>query len=185
MRSLFAATALSLFASAVTAQDSAALCDSGITGTTYDLGAINDIIGGNWNQLGRAQRYTLGDPVNPFRIVYDDLRNQLIIESDDGPRLELKPYAQAPLAEVPLTVNNLRKQETSYIAEDGSHTVRLSGSEMEVLTGCNLENAASFYWSYSQGGRQAFGILVFLSDNYGFGVNGNSTGARRTTLMYR
>ncbi len=161
------------------------LCDGSLTGNAYNLAAINDIIGGQWNQLGRAHRYTLDNPVNPFTITYDAPRSQLLIESPDGPRLRLRPFAQAKLADVPLTVNNLRQQQTSYISEDGSKTVRLSGLDMEVLMGCPLETAASFYWTYSQGGRQAYGVLIFLSDDYGFGVNGNDTGAQRTTVMYR
>lgn len=168
-----------------TTNQNEALCDGSLTGNSYNLAAINEQIGGHWNQLGRAQRYTLGSPVNPFEIIYDDVRSQLLIHSPDGPRLRLRPLAQARLADVPITVNNLRQNQISYIAEDGSKTLRFSGNDLEVLTGCTLETAPSFYWTFTSGGRQSYGVLVFLSNDSGMGVIGNSTGASRTTFLYR
>jgi hypothetical protein len=130
-----------------------AMCDGSLTGKTYDLEGLNGIIGGNWNQLGRAYRYTLGSPVNPFTLTYKADKGQLFIEGGGGPKLPLQPFAQAKLADVPLTINNLRRNETSYISQDGTHTVRLSGLDMETLTGCPLETAPSFFWTSQQGER--------------------------------
>lgn len=162
------------------------LCDGSITGTEYDLAAISKIIGGQWNQLGRAQRYTAGQHINPFEILYDETRDQLTIQGDGGMRLRLRPFHSAKLADVPLTNNNLRDARTAHIAEDGSKTIKMSGADMELLYACPLETAASFYWVYTRNGQQSFGVLVFLSGDTGFGVNGHSnTGASRTTFMYR
>lgn len=182
------AFALSL-ASAAHAEDETIpipeLCDGSMTGNDFDLAALNEKIGGRWNQLGRAQRYTAGEHINPFEIVYDETRDQLIIRGN-GPTLRLRPFHSAKLADVPMTNNNLRQSRTMHIAADGSHTVRMTGADLELLYGCPFETAPSFYWTYTHNGQQSFGILVFLSETTGFGVNGHSnTGASRTTLMYR
>jgi hypothetical protein len=168
-----------------TTDETTPLCDGSLTGNPYNLAAIDELIGGQWSQLGRAQRLTFGSPVSPFEVVYDDVRNYLIIQSTDGPRTRLRPFSQAKLAEVPITVNNLREDQISYISEDGSQTLRFTGNDFETLTGCPLDVAPSFYWTMSRGSQQYFGVLVFLSEKRGMGVIGNSTGARRTTFLYR
>lgn len=186
---LLASIAPAMVAAPIMAQDITpgpdGMCDGSMTGSTYDFDAIAEIITGDWGQLGRAQRYTLGTTNNTFQVNYDSLRNQLLIEGGGGPRLELKPFNQAKLADVPLTNNNLRETTVSYISADGSRTVNMTGQDMETLTGCPIDTAPSFYWTYGQGDRRSYGILVFLSGNHGFGVIGNSTSASRSTLFYR
>lgn len=179
----FFATLLSatLLTGAATAEET--FCD--FTGNAIDFKKLGAEINGTWFMTGVGQRIATGVTKHSFNVSTNATNTQMFISGGGGPKLQLKPIARAKYAQVPVSKADMRAKKLNYLTQDGKQ-LNTSVEEVGLVAGCALEDAPVVYW-YKDfgGGRTAYGVYMFISDQFGVGLIKNNANAARTVFLTR
>ncbi len=174
-----------ILGSAAVAQDTGTLseiCDSGAaTGNSYQGAALAPFIEGQWSQIADGMGYTTGRHVNPFTVTYDRVSQGFFVAAE-GARIRLRPINSFP-GNPNLNRGHMWDEAVSYTPEGGD-TVSFKLEDLLLLSGCDFDETAAFWWQFGAGANTSTGFMVFVTPEFGYGVSRNSAmGMRRVMLL--
>ena len=142
-------------------------------------------IAGQWSQIANGTGFTQGTNTDPFMIMAEP-GGGFAIEAN-GMRAPLHAIDTLPEGNV-LSVPDFLSGQIAFTLDTGGGTAQVDSTvaaELDLFGCQDITQSPTFWWTISMGGNSAWGIMTFLTPEYGFGMIANSAGGSRSTIFLR